>query len=517
MVSDVLFAMNLANYQKTIIVLKMSNKEVYIVRTSRRRRHRSSWINFVVTIAFALISLLLVFIIINKSLNRADSLNVIHTATIDSAESSYPGIKIITESSNDERAPYAVQYPQSEFTDFNEKVKEYISTAKDEYLLSLEKGIGELNISFETFYHPSGYYSFIFFKNSYVGGANSAIEVNSFHLNPQTGKSIDITALLNNDEKQLVKLAQRIREVILNDPSLEGHLFLEEVAKATEPSWDNFKNFALTEKSLRFYFDQYKIASGVTGTPVITLAISETNELLAKEFQTSVVDIVSHHEKSELNVPTKETEQGLEQTPTTEPKKEQPPASKPDKNVKKVALTFDDGPDPKTTPQILETLKKYDAKATFFMLGSRVEYYPDIAKRIHLEGHELGNHTWTHSNLTKAKPDKIKNEVAKTSAIIEKVTGAQATVFRPPYGAINQTVRTHIDLPVILWSVDTLDWKYRSSSHLLESVKKHTKDGSIILMHDIHQATANGLDAVLAHLQSEGYTFVTVSELGLTH
>ena len=181
--------------------------------------------------------------------------------------------------------------------------------------------------------------------------------------------------------------------------------------------------------------------------------------------------------------------------------------------VKKVALTFDDGPDPKITTQILETLEKYDAKATFFMLGSRVEYYPDIAKNVKDAGHELGNHTWNHPDLTKAGAEKVRNEIHRTSTIIETVTGTKATAFRPPYGAVNQKVRSQTNLPVVLWDVDTLDWKHRDANQLLVKIKEKTKDGSIILMHDIHQATADGLDDVLAYLQSEGYIFVTVSEM----
>jgi len=182
-------------------------------------------------------------------------------------------------------------------------------------------------------------------------------------------------------------------------------------------------------------------------------------------------------------------------------------------NTKQVALTFDDGPDPEVTTAILATLKKYDAKATFFMLGSRVEYYPEIAKKVEKSGHELGNHTWNHPDLTKASSNKVNSEIAKTSTIIKDVTGKNATVFRPPYGAANDSVRAQTDLPSILWDVDTLDWKHRNADELLRIVKSSTQDGSIILMHDIHQSTADGLDSVLAHLKKEGFTFVTVSEL----
>lgn len=204
-----------------------------------------------------------------------------------------------------------------------------------------------------------------------------------------------------------------------------------------------------------------------------------------------------------------ETEE--EVTPT--PSQETESSANQGEDIKQVALTFDDGPDPIVTMQILETLAKYDAEATFFMLGNRVEYYPEIAKKVQEAGHEIGNHSWTHPDLTKANAEKIQSEINATSAIIETVTGQKATVFRPPYGAVNETVRSQTRLPVILWDVDTLDWQHRDPNQLLTNVKSMTKDGSTILMHDIHQSTAVGLDAVLAYLQSEGYTFVKFSDL----
>lgn len=115
--------------------------------------------------------------------------------------------------------------------------------------------------------------------------------------------------------------------------------------------------------------------------------------------------------------------------------------------------------------------------------------------------------------MTKLGPEAIRNEVNNTTATIENATGGKVTVFRPPYGAVNASVREQIGLPVIMWDVDTLDWKHRNANQLLTYVKNQTKAGSIVLMHDIHQSTADGLDAVMAYLQSEGYTFVTISEM----
>ena len=163
--------------------------------------------------------------------------------------------------------------------------------------------------------------------------------------------------------------------------------------------------------------------------------------------------------------------------------------------------------------QILETLNKYDAKATFFMLGSRVEYYPEIAKKVQEAGHELGNHTWNHPDLTKADVEKIRNEINETSSIIENVTGQKATVSDPLMVQLTKLFVAKQTYPLFYGMLIRSIGNTVIQIKLLDNVKGATKDGSIILMHDIHQSTADGLDAVLAYLQSEGYTFVTVSEL----
>jgi peptidoglycan-N-acetylglucosamine deacetylase len=180
---------------------------------------------------------------------------------------------------------------------------------------------------------------------------------------------------------------------------------------------------------------------------------------------------------------------------------------------KRVALTFDDGPDAKVTPQVLAILKKYDAKATFFMVGTNVSRNPAIVEQVYEAGHEIGNHTWNHSKLTSLSTSAVKQEVDKTSNAIYNAIGQYPTVFRPPYGATNDKVRSVITMPSILWSIDTLDWKHRNADKVLSYVKASAKDGSIILMHDIHQSTANGLENVILYLQKQGYEFVTVSEI----
>lgn len=183
------------------------------------------------------------------------------------------------------------------------------------------------------------------------------------------------------------------------------------------------------------------------------------------------------------------------------------------KNQKRIALTFDDGPSAVTTPQVLDILKKYNVKATFFVLGQNVAGNEEILKRIVSEGHEVASHTWDHANLVTLSDDQVRQEVKQTQDIVKSVIGKEPTMLRPPYGSVNQSVMSIIQLPVIHWSVDSKDWQSRNAGAILGEIKANTYPGSIILMHDIHQPTVDSLTSVLDYLFGQGYQPVTVSEL----
>lgn len=181
--------------------------------------------------------------------------------------------------------------------------------------------------------------------------------------------------------------------------------------------------------------------------------------------------------------------------------------------LRQVALTFDDGPSRLTTPIVLDLLKKYKAKATFFVLGQNIAGNEDILKRMIEEGHEIANHTWSHPNLTRITADQVKQEIELTQSAIEEVIGHRPTFMRPPYGAVNASVAAAAGLASIYWNVDTQDWSNRDPHLILSQVKAYTNPGAIILMHDIHQTTVDGLEPVLHYLTEQQYSFVTTTEL----
>lgn len=183
-----------------------------------------------------------------------------------------------------------------------------------------------------------------------------------------------------------------------------------------------------------------------------------------------------------------------------------------DPNKPMVALTFDDGPGERTQ-EILAQLEKYNAHATFFMQGKNVKRYADVVKKMKEIGSELGNHSFNHPNLGKASADTIRTQIGNTNAEISAVTGAGATVMRPPYGSISDTLKANVGMPMIMWSLDTLDWKTRNAQTTIDTTMNNVKDGEIILLHDIHTESVDAALELIPRLQQAGYQLVTVSEL----
>ena len=182
-----------------------------------------------------------------------------------------------------------------------------------------------------------------------------------------------------------------------------------------------------------------------------------------------------------------------------------------------IALTFDDGPYPKVTGHILDVLEKNGVCATFFVLGSRIEGHEDMLTRMDELGCEIGNHSFSHADLTRLSKADCQRELSDTDAEIRRVTGHEASVVRPPYGYYNKTVMSAAERPLILWTVDTNDWRGKAPGEIADYVIQQAKEGSVILMHDQQTQTADAMEMIIPTLIEEGFRFVTVSELiGLT-
>lgn len=177
-----------------------------------------------------------------------------------------------------------------------------------------------------------------------------------------------------------------------------------------------------------------------------------------------------------------------------------------------VALTYDDGPG-KYTEELLQCLKENNAKATFYLLGENVKNYPEIVKKLEESGMGIGNHTYDHQILTTISKNKIKNEVEKTNQIVKKSAGDEPTTLRPPGGSYNTDVQNVAGLPIVKWSLDTKDWKTRDADKTHQVTVDNVVDGSVVLMHDIHESSVKASLRIIPELIEAGFKLVTVDEL----
>lgn len=180
---------------------------------------------------------------------------------------------------------------------------------------------------------------------------------------------------------------------------------------------------------------------------------------------------------------------------------------------KLVALTFDDGPSGLTTPALLDILKARHVPVTFFMLGIMAQREPTLVLRAFDEGHEVASHTMSHQNLPRISAAAVKEDIAQSNDVFTKITGEKPSLIRPPYGNINDNVRNLAGTPLILWSVDTMDWRNQNVNSIVATALNEVYDGGIILMHDIYSTTVEAVPILIDRLRELGYEFVTVSEL----
>lgn len=419
-------------------------------------------------------------------------------------ESNYPGIDIITEMEDTEILHASTQYPETSIDSIDDSIRQYIEAERSDFNEKLE-GVEAppssqeaiFNLSYETERLNDDLYTFDFTTYMLTYGANGETRKNIIMADLKEGEVIEGQEIFKDTAENRGLLYDYILEYAEDDEDLNLYLFEDELKKWVESSDNNFNNLYMTKDGLRLSFNEYEIAAGAAGSIEVEVPSDKAQNLVEEEYAEyletpSADDNAQKQQDTEAEVYTERTI---------------------DEQAKKVALTFDDGPHPEHTLNILDTLDRYDAKATFFMQGKRIEYYMDVAKEVATRGHEIGNHSMNHPDFTTLSFEQIDYEVARTNQLIMQATGLKPTVFRPPYGSTNEEINNFIDMEPVLWTIDTEDWKNKDPNIIKERIRANMHDNAIILMHDIHGTTAQALPDILEYLSSEGYEFVTVSEL----
>ncbi|MCJ8014573.1 polysaccharide deacetylase family protein [Paenibacillus sp. KQZ6P-2] len=423
--------------------------------------------------------------------------------------SKYPGVDLVTEITETKKYNIAMHYPKFKGEKANAEIEGYVSSIKEDFLAKVDENkkyikdyVPELSLSMEIYPVMENVYSIVFSEENYVVGANAQQKGKVYLVDTKKGDFIQPTEIFKDTKQNREQLYVLLNQAFKESKEYSPLLLEGELENWAQDPDNHFKGMYLKGKSAVFQFDKYEVTAGAAGMPKISIPLDQMQNLLTDEWK----------EKLQIKNDKKETPKNSDDKNIAKGEKTDIDKHS-SKGVKRVALTFDDGPHPKNTLKILELLKKYDAKATFFMLGNRVDFYPDVVKKIADQGHELGNHTWDHKDLTTLSTAEAIQEVERTNQAIKSAAGREPTVFRPPYGARNKAVENAISMPTVLWTIDTLDWKSHNPDQILKIVKENVKDGSIILMHDIHKTTVEAVEPVLKYLKKEGYECVTVSEL----
>lgn len=374
----------------------------------------------------------------------------------------------------------AMRYPKTGMKESDEYIKGIIKSAEEDFY----NIYGEADkkdkiirfINYDTYQIYDEAISVVLYQEDQVISGNEISSENkriyTCNFSTETGETLDGINFFNGGYKSF--FSQYLSE---HFQKKYGEKLLEGYEKYLTVSLNTLNDFVLTNAGVKFFFQPGTIMPQDDGIITAEVGYGELNGIVRGGIALDVVD--------------------------------------PEKPM--VALTYDDGPYPPTSTRILDCFEKYGEVATFFEVGKNVKAYPEIVARKYSMGMEIGNHSWSHANLKKSTDSEVAAEISNTNAALIEACGHPATLFRPPYGNTTPVVEKTAAVPVILWSVDTLDWKSRDAASVFNVVKAiHDKgelNGRVILMHSIYESTAEATEMLVPWLKENGYQLVTVSEL----
>lgn len=266
-----------------------------------------------------------------------------------------------------------------------------------------------------------------------------------------------------------------------NHPDYQNETGTENYQSGIQASNENYKQVILKNQSLELIFERYQLFAGYLGEVSVEISYDQISNYLKYDERGQEI-IVDEVEERKL-----------------------------------VAFTFDDGPHSMYTERIVDTFKKTGGHATFFVLGDMVERHPDTLQYVFDHGHQIGNHTYSHPNLTQITDQEVLFEINKNNELISNVIGEKARIVRPTYGAVDNRVSSLVKYPLINWNIDPRDWSVRDTQEIVSFVLNNIEDNGIIIMHDIYETTAQAMEILLPILQEQGYEFVTIEELAFNH
>ena len=413
------------------------------------------------------------------------------------ADSKYSGIRSKFVTRDNKREKVSIEYPITE----NEKINRLISESIDKIdrdfqntvLLAtvFDKPMTE-TIGYQVTHNTSEALSIVVNIKQDMNGAHPASMTQFWTFDKKSGEVVGLADFTEQSDEAAEAIMSAAKDNISQTikQRQQPEIDLNEIINK-----EALSNFIITNNgnSLAWPLGQASLLPSSYGELTITVPISSVSKYLQNPTARKFANIPKPAEKP----------------------KPAPAAPTPTVANKTIALTFDDGPGP-YTEKLLDILDKYDAKATFFLIGSKVSARANTLRRMQSRGHQLGNHSWSHPELPKLSVDQIAGEIDRTNEAIRQATGVKPSILRPPYGAVNGVVLEQLrlrNMSSILWSVDTRDWADRNSQIVCSRAVAGARPGAVILMHDIHQTSVNAVPCILSSLKQQGYSFVTIQRL----
>lgn len=396
----------------------------------------------------------------------------------------------------------SIEYPITKNNKINKTIAQIINRDDRDFryiatnVLSFNQPMTE-TISYQITHNNSAALSIIVNIKQDMHGAHPVSLTHFWTFDKKSGEVISLNDLTEQSEKATREIVAAARNNIKETIKQRQQAELDLNETITQ---ETLSNFVITDggNSLAWPIGQASLLPSAYGEMTIKVPIDAVAKYLQNPTARKLANIPKPPE------------------PKPEPKPAPAvPAPAPTTGNKVIALTFDDGPGPYTA-HLLDVLDQYGAKATFFLIGSKVSSQANVVRSIHARGHQLGNHSWSHPELPKLPVDQIAGEIDRTNDAIKQATGVTPAILRPPYGAVNGVVLEQLRLrgmSSILWSVDTRDWADRNSDIVCSRAVAGARPGAVILMHDIHQTSVGAVPCILSALKQQGYSFVTVQGL----
>ena len=323
--------------------------------------------------------------------------------------------------------------------------------------------------------------------SEYTGGAHHIRYDKSYYYNKMSDEIVSLKDFLEKDIS-LEKLANLSYYYVMKYSDDNNLNFDKEgVKEGLSFNLNNFEHFNFIDDGLEFIFPPYQIAYYAAGEIKIVIPYNELKGIIKNKY-------LKYSEKDNIK---QDNNRDLKEF----------------SNKKLIAFTFDDGPSYIGTNKLLDNLDKYNARVTFFVLGSRVNNYKDTLTKAYKMGNTIGSHTYSHSNLLKLDNYSVMDEIKKTNETIKNITGSEAIYLRPPYGNINSDIKNISNMYTILWDLDTEDWKYKDKNRIADYIVSNAHDGAIVLLHDLYETSVDGALLAMERLEKEGYAFVTIDEM----